>query len=58
MSCFFGHDFSKWEIIEKGNLQKPRDDGNGMSIIGYSIFQRRKCKRCGYEELNSQSRYI
>lgn len=51
-TCFWGHNFRDWEIIEEGNLKY--DDIR----VGRFIFQKRQCKDCKFTELDTQKTMI
>ncbi len=46
------HDFGKWQICAREQLQrtKNRGDGKEKENIGNYIVQERSCDRCGYTE--------
>jgi hypothetical protein len=50
------HDFAEWEIVEKGEVVRQI---RGIKVItGFFIQQQRKCKRCGYIQIDSQTKEL
>ena len=49
MSCFFGHEWSKWSLIE--NSDSRRDEN---SHIIFWLTQQRVCSACGKHQMKIQ----
>ena len=45
--CFWSHNWSKWELIEKGDITRETSG----TIAGKFIFQKRKCEDCNKEDI-------
>lgn len=56
MSCrgWKGHDWGKWEVIEKGQVENSKTGGR----TGNYLVQQRICKECSKVELNTQTVHI
>jgi hypothetical protein len=49
MSCFFGHDWTKWEVYEeKGFIRLNARPNTPVEYI--EVRQRRNCEGCGFSE--------
>jgi len=48
-TCFWSHDWGKWETYEQGNVHK-----NGRHYGSYE-YQKRYCERCNKVQLNQQT---
>lgn len=48
------HDWSKWKVIERGNIQRNRDN----SDVGVFLIQERVCAACGKTELDQQKVHV
>ena len=57
-SCFWSHDWGKWEIYSEGNIvvESPKFNVKieDNRVIGRFIYQQRKCQRCNFVEIDSQ----
>lgn len=50
MSCLFGHRWTKWKTYGKKFLDPRYIDKEGKHVELFNPMQKRRCKRCGYEE--------
>jgi len=51
MDCLWLHNWAAWEFVEAGELQE------GGKKIGWVLLQKRCCLRCGYTQLEAQTKY-
>jgi len=49
------HNFGKWQLEDKGRILTY--DHNPPLAIGFWQKQKRKCKRCGFIELDYKEKY-
>lgn len=59
-SCFWGHEWSDWEIADKGPLVDSGATHPEMKdwTVGYFLRQERCCRRCKFVELSIQRIYL
>lgn len=55
-NCRFLHDWGQWKDAKSGDLNPRKDDRE--SVIGWIIYQKRICNRCGFTEINIKSVYL
>jgi hypothetical protein len=64
---FHVHKWTKWEVYQEGNIQRYRKRYAGEwysgpkeepSIVGFAIYQKRTCEKCGKIEISLQEEFL
>lgn len=52
-TCWWSHQYGKWEEVQRGDIGKQNPDGTDK-VVGIWVQQERVCKVCGFREVNLQ----